>query len=97
VYRERTLPLRYRVDFLCYSSVVVELKAVPDVGRLERMQIVNYLRMAGANRGLLLNFGALSLQYRRVGNTWNGSASGSGTLDLESIPKSQNPGVEISA
>ncbi len=72
VYRERALPLRYRVDFLCYGSVVVELKAVPDIGRLERMQTVNYLRMAGVKRGLLLNFGALSLQYRRVVNTWNG-------------------------
>ena len=75
VYRDRALPLRYRVDFVCYRSVVVEVKAVPEIGRLERMQTVNYLRMAGANRGLLLNFGALSLQYRRVVNTWNGTAS----------------------
>ena len=73
VYRSRELPLRYRVDFVCYDVVIVEVKAVADIGRLERMQTVNYLRMARATRGLLLNFGALSLQYRRVLNTWKES------------------------
>jgi GxxExxY protein len=70
VYRDITLPLRYRVDFLCFGAVLVEVKAVAELGRLERSQTVNYVRMARAERGLLLNFGGVSLQYRRIVSRW---------------------------
>lgn len=72
VYRDTTLPLRYRVDFFCFGAVIVEVKAVAELGRLERSQTANYVRMARAERGLLLNFGNTSLQYRRIVNRWPG-------------------------
>ena len=75
LYKGELLSPRYRVDFLCFGTVIVEVKAVPEIGRLERVQTVNYVRMAGVTRGLLVNFGGLSLQYRRVTNTFRESSA----------------------
>ena len=65
-YRNRVLPVSYAVDFICYGEVLVELKALHAIGPIETAQLINYLRAAGRNRGLLLNFGAPSLQHKRI-------------------------------
>ena len=65
-YRDHLLPVTYRVDFICYGSVLVEVKALPMIGPIEQAQAINYLRAAQRTRGLLLNFGATSLQHKRV-------------------------------
>jgi GxxExxY protein len=44
---------------------VVELKALTALGSTEEAQIPNYLKAADLKTGLLLNFGAPSLQYKR--------------------------------
>src|SRR5204863_8626381 len=64
-YRDRLLPLFYTVDFICYDEVLVELKALRAIGPVEEAQLINYLRVARRSRGLILNFGATSLQHRR--------------------------------
>ena len=58
LYRNRVLPVSYRVDFICYGEILVELKALSAIGPTEMAPLINYLRVAGRNRGLLLNFGA---------------------------------------
>lgn len=65
-YKGHMLDASYRVDFLCFDSVVVEIKAIPSVGALEKAQVINYLKASGLEVGLLLNFGARSLQYERI-------------------------------
>ena len=65
-YRNRILPVFYTVDFICYDEVLVELKALHGIGPLEIAQLINYLRIARRRRGLLLNFGATSLQHKRL-------------------------------
>ena len=65
-YRNHVLPVFYTVDFICYGEVLVELKALHAVGPIEIAQLINYLRVAGRSRGLLLNFGATSLQHKRL-------------------------------
>jgi GxxExxY protein len=67
-YRGQRLPLQYRVDFVCCESVLVEVKAASALGPVDHAQMINYLRASGHRRGLLLNFEAPSLQYRRVLN-----------------------------
>ena len=64
-YRTHILPVCYVVDFICYGEVVVELKALRTIGPVEEAQLINYLRIARRRRGLLLNFGATSLQHKR--------------------------------
>jgi len=64
-YKNRTLQKYYRPDFVCFESVIVELKALPRLTRLEQSQVINYLKITGYKTALLLNFGAHSLEQRR--------------------------------
>ena len=68
-YRGRTLATGYRADFLCGSDVIVEVKSRARLTGIDEAQIINYLKVSGCGRGLLLNFGAKSLQFRRFALT----------------------------
>ena len=72
--REVSLPIAYKghllatgycADFICFDSVVVELKAIAHMSGNEEAQVINYLKASGYEVGLLLNFGSRSLQHRR--------------------------------
>jgi GxxExxY protein len=54
-----------RLDLLVEDRVLVELKAVKEVDKTYYNQILNYLKIFGLDVGLLLNFGAESLHYKR--------------------------------
>jgi GxxExxY protein len=64
-YKGQRLATNYRADFLCYESVIVELKALAKLSGTEEAQILNYLKASQHEIGLLLNFGAPSLEYKR--------------------------------
>lgn len=64
-YKGQLLRATYRADFVACTNVVVEIKALGALTGLERAQLINYLRASGMSRGLLINFGAASLQYER--------------------------------
>jgi GxxExxY protein len=64
-YKGQLLRKFYRADFICFDEVLVELKALQAVGPVEEAQLINYLCAAKLARGLLLNFGTRSLQYKR--------------------------------
>lgn len=64
-FRGHRLRTTYRADFVCYGRVVVEIKALGGVTGTEKAQVINYLKASGLKRGLLINFGARSLEYFR--------------------------------
>jgi GxxExxY protein len=65
-YKGEPLACFYKADFLCFGEVIVEIKALKELGPVERAQVLNYLKAARLTRAMLLNFGALSLQYERL-------------------------------
>ena len=65
-YKGDLLPTHYRADFICFSEVIVEFKALSRLSSVEEAQLLNYLKATGLKRGLLINFGAPSLQYKRL-------------------------------
>ena len=56
----------YLADFVIDGKIVVELKAVSKLSEAHEAQAHNYLAATGLRLALLLNFGAGSLQQRRV-------------------------------
>jgi GxxExxY protein len=54
------------VDLICFGTLLVELKAIRAIGGSELAQTLNYLKASRLPKGLLINFGASSLEFRRV-------------------------------
>jgi GxxExxY protein len=50
-YRGELLATGYRADFLCYETVVVELKAIERMTSREESQLLNYLKASGKGKG----------------------------------------------
>ena len=67
-YREQQIGTR-RADFLVEGVVSVELKAIIQLDDIHLAQAINYLEAYNLEVGLLINFGARSLEFRRVTNT----------------------------
>ena len=65
-YRDTILSTSYRADFICFSDIIVEFKALSRLTTIEEAQVFNYLKATGYRRGLLINFGASSLEYKRL-------------------------------
>jgi GxxExxY protein len=65
LYKQQQLACSFRADFVCYESVVLELKATSQLTGTDESQLINELKATGMNRGLLLNFGSPSLEYKR--------------------------------
>ncbi len=55
-----------RVDFFVADAVMVEIKAITQLEDVHLAQAINYLEAYVLSVGLLLNFGAPGLQFKRV-------------------------------
>ncbi len=74
--REKEMPVFYkcqqigtrRVDFLVEGVISVELKAITALEDVHLAQAINYLEAYDLEIGLLINFGAKSLEFKRIIN-----------------------------
>lgn len=66
-YREILIGTR-RVDFFVEERVMLELKARETLEDIHKAQAINYLEAYNIADGLLINFGGLSLEFKRVYN-----------------------------
>jgi GxxExxY protein len=54
----------FQADLVIDRILIVELKASECLAPIHSLQLINYLAAAGLEEGLLLNFGAKSLEFR---------------------------------
>ncbi len=66
IYKDNVLPCSFRVDFICFDKILLELKALTALSPVEDSQVINYLKASKLPCALLLNFGAASLQQKRL-------------------------------
>jgi GxxExxY protein len=74
--RERKFPVMdkgslvgrgYISDLVCFSQIIVELKAIDFLSKQCESQLLNYLKVTGLRLGLLINFGSHGkLEWRRM-------------------------------
>jgi len=55
-----------RVDFFIANKILVELKAVIRLENVHLAQAINYLEAFNMEVGLLINFGSMSLEFKRL-------------------------------
>src|SRR5688572_1046325 len=67
IYKDAILPHRFFADFVIFGKVIVEIKAKEGgIAEAEIAQALNYLKYSGCKVGLILNFGKMKLEIRRV-------------------------------
>jgi len=60
-----------RADFVVENKVIIELKALTNMEDVHLAQAKNYVVAYKFEKGLLINFGAKSLQYKLIFNSGN--------------------------
>ncbi len=56
----------YVPDLIIENKVVVDLKAIREIGAIEEAQMINYLKVTGLEVGLVINFASRSLEWKRL-------------------------------
>ncbi len=67
-YKGHSLKHKYIPDFLCYDEIIVEIKALKKCGPIEEAQIINSIKAAKKQVGVLINFCEPSLVWKRYIN-----------------------------
>lgn len=66
-YKGTKLEQYFKADFVCYGSIVVELKSLPKITDICRAQTLNYLHARKFRLGIIVNFGHHPrLEYERI-------------------------------
>jgi len=67
LYKQQPLQQKHLADYVAYDKIIVEIKAMKQLGDNEDAQLLNYLRATDLRLGLLLNFGSSNrLQWKRL-------------------------------
>jgi GxxExxY protein len=56
-YKGSHLAQTYRPDFVCFNKIIIEIKALKEIGDEHRAQVFKSLKVSDFRLGLLVNFG----------------------------------------
>ena len=65
-YKGIILPHKFYADFVVFDQIILEVKGVKTIAEEHIAQTLNYLKVSGNEVGLLVNFGELKLNYKRL-------------------------------
>ncbi len=61
IYKEKSLNTDFRCDFFIENCLVVELKSVNEMNAIYEAQLLTYMKLLNAPKGLLLNFSSTNI------------------------------------
>jgi GxxExxY protein len=64
-YKGKILPHKFYADFIVNEDIILEVKAVKEFSNEHKAQLLNYMKLANSEIGLLVNFQTKSLQHKR--------------------------------
>ena len=65
-YKGGKIKKEFFADYIGFGKIIVELKCIPKLKKVEEAQIINYLKATGLKVGLLINFGSKGkLEWKR--------------------------------
>jgi GxxExxY protein len=65
-YKDVILPHKFYADFIVMDKAILEIKAKDGIADEDYAQTINYLKCSGCKVGLILNFGRMKLDIKRV-------------------------------
>ncbi len=65
-YKGIILPHKFYADFVVFDKIILEIKGIKAIAEEHIAQGINYLKVSGNRLALLVNFGELKLNYKRL-------------------------------
>jgi len=65
-YKGIILSHKFYADFVIFDKIILEVKGKNKIADEDIAQCINYLKVSGNNLALLVNFGELKLNYKRI-------------------------------
>ena len=65
-YKDITLPHKFYADFVVFGKIILEVKAVSGIADDFIAQAINYLKVSDNQLALIVNFGELRLNSKRI-------------------------------
>ena len=66
IYKGMILPHKFFADFVVFDKIILEVKGISGITDEHIAQTINYLKVSENKLGLIVNFGELSLKYKRI-------------------------------
>ena len=69
-YKEHRIEKAFKCDIFVDEKIMVELKSIDQIRKIDQKQILNYLRLAGLSLGFLINFNEVLIKngIQRIAN-----------------------------
>ena len=65
-YKRLILPHKFYADFVVFDKIILEVKAVSIIADEFIAQAINYLKVSGNKLSIIVNFGELKLNHKRI-------------------------------